>query len=208
MASHCELSSRDICYAVNRKTTTRTHSFILAMGDSYFSSYRLCVRAQGRKSTCRTFPVRQMGVYSPRWGGVVSWERFYPMQGLGPYRVTWLQGEQRLGPPLTFYVRLPSYCSPSGDVCFGINRSGGAYGLKLTLAARYFSRYRVCVRPLRKAKTCRSFRVKKTGVGAQWGSNVWWSRNFPNEPGTYRVTWLRDTSRLGPPLYFTLPLTR
>jgi hypothetical protein len=175
------------------------------MGAPYFSSYRLCVQAPGKTSTCRAFPVRQSGVYSPRWGGYVSWERNYPTQGLGPYRVTWLHGEQRLGPALTFYKRLPSYCSPGGDVCYGVALSG-PYSLKLTLAAKYFPRYRICVRPVGKAKTCKSFRVRKTG--ANWGGKEYWSHHFPRVPGTYRVTWLQGTSRIGPPLNFTLPLIR
>ena len=209
MASYCDPHKEafaELCYAVNRKTTTRTHSLILAMGEPYFSSYRLCVQAAGKNSTCRTFAVRQMGAYSPRWGGSVSWEQNYPMQGAGPYRATWLHGAGRLGPPLTFYARLPSYCSPSGDVCYGIAHAGGAYSLKLTLAAKYFSRYGIFVRRLGKAKTCRVFPVRKTG--ANWGGKAYWSQYFPRVPGRYRVTWLQGASRLGPPLDFTLPLTR
>jgi hypothetical protein len=147
-----------------------------------------------------------MGIYSPRWGGVVSWERNYPMQGPGPYRVTWLQGGKPLGRPLTFYARLPSYCSPSGDVCYGIAHTGGAYRLKLTLAAKYFPRYRLCVQRLEKAKKCETFPVQKTD--AQWGGKVWWSHYFSRAPGNYRITWLQGTSQIGPALSFTLPLTR
>ena len=101
-------------------------------------------------------------------------------------------------------ARLPSYCSESGDVCYGIFKAGAAYNLRLTLAAKYFSRYRICVRPLGRAATCKSFPVKNPG-GAQWGGTVSWERNFPHAPGRYRVTWRRGTNRLGPPLNFTLP---
>ena len=100
-------------------------------------------------------------------------------------------------------VRLPSYCSPSGDVCYGIHKAGAAHNFKLTLAAKYFSRYRICVKPLGRAATCKSFPVKKTG--AQWGGTVRWQRNFVHAPDRYRVTWRQGTSRLGPPLNFTLP---
>jgi hypothetical protein len=100
-------------------------------------------------------------------------------------------------------VRLPSYCSTSGDVCYGIFKAGEAHNLRLTLAARYFSRYRICVKPLNRAATCKSFPVKKTG--AQWGGKVSWQRNFPHAQGRYRVTWRQGTNRLGPPLSFTLP---
>lgn len=206
VASHCERTSdisRDLCYGINRKTTTRTHSFFLAMGEPYFSRYRLCVRPPRERETCRTFPARQMGVYSPRWGGNVSWAENYPKRGSGPYRVTWLQDGHRLGPPLTFYTRLPSYCSESLDVCTGVHHAGGAWNLKLILAARFFSSYELCVRPLGKARSCKTFPVKRTG--AKWGGKVYWSRHFPRAPGRYRVTWWQGRSRLGPPLNFTLP---
>lgn len=209
VAHYCEPFqevSRDLCYAINRKTTTRTHSFILHMGEPYFARYRLCVRPPGEQETCREFPVRQMGIYSPRWGGLVEWARNYPRSGAaGPYRVTWLQGGHRLGPPLTFYARLPSYCSASGDVCYGISHAGGSWSLKLTLAARYFTSYGICVRPAGKAKRCKIFAVKK--IGANWGGKEFWSHHFPRAPGRYRVTWWQGGSRIGPPLDFTLPLS-
>jgi hypothetical protein len=99
-------------------------------------------------------------------------------------------------------VRVPSYCSKSGDVCYWIVEAGASHNLRLTLAAKYFSRYRICVRPQRRAATCKSFPVKK--AGAQWGGIVNWQRNFPYEPGRYQVTWRRGLKRLGPPLNFTL----
>jgi hypothetical protein len=99
---------------------------------------------------------------------------------------------------------LPSYCSTSGDVCYGIFKARAAHNLRLTLAAKYFSRYRICVKPLGRAATCKSFPVKKTG--AEWGGKVSWQRNFPHTPGRYRVTWRLGANRLGPPLTFTLPV--
>ncbi len=43
---------------------------------------------------------------------------------------------------------IASYCSASGDVCYGIfSRSGKVY-LEITTAARYFKRYTLCVRRL------------------------------------------------------------
>lgn len=207
VASHCErvsVFSHDLCYVINRKTTTRAHSFFLSMEEPYFARYRLCVRPPREGETCRRFPVRQMGEFSPRWGGRVSWAGNYPKGGgSGPYRVTWFQSGRRLGPPLTFYARLPSYCSASLDVCTGIHHAGGAWNLKLILAARYFSSYKLCVRPLGKARRCTTFPVKKTG--AHWGGKVYWSQYFPRAPGRYRVTWWQGRSRLGPSLSFTLP---
>jgi len=97
-----------------------------------------------------------------------------------------------------------SYCSPSGDVCYGVFQKAGNYQFKLTLAAKYFGRYRICVLPLDQTKTCKSFPVKKTG--AQWGGTVIWQRNFPvRGPRRYKVSWLQGTHRLGPALSFNLP---
>jgi hypothetical protein len=100
-------------------------------------------------------------------------------------------------------ARLPSYCSPSGDVCYWIFKASGDHSFRLTLAAKYFSRYRICVKPLGRAATCKSFPVKK--IGAQWGGKVSWERNFPHAAGRYRVSWRHETTRLGPALSFTLP---
>ena len=101
-------------------------------------------------------------------------------------------------------ARIKSYCSPSGDVCYGIFKSGSVYSFRLTLAAKYFQRYRICVRPLGQKRTCKSFPVKK--VGANWGGKVSWQKNFPIAgPRRYRVTWWQGAHRLGPALSFTLP---
>jgi hypothetical protein len=102
---------------------------------------------------------------------------------------------------------LDSYCSSSGDVCFGIvSRSGGVY-LDLSTAARYFGRYRLCVRPpgAARALRCGSYPVSRRGT--VWGSSVKYSRNFPVVgQGTYRVIWKLKGRALGPTLRFRLPL--
>jgi hypothetical protein len=101
--------------------------------------------------------------------------------------------------------RIASHCSASGDVCYGIFKgSAGVIRFQLTTAAKYFSRYQICVRPLGQTATCKSFRVKK--VGANWGGKVIWQRNFPMAgPRRYLVTWKQGGRRLGPSLSFTLP---
>jgi hypothetical protein len=97
--------------------------------------------------------------------------------------------------------RIASYCSPSGDVCYGIFDDRGVIRFQLTLAAKYFGRYRICVRPPRGATTCRSFPVKR--VGSQFGGAVRWERNFPSRGvGRYRVTWKQGARALGPALIF------
>ena|SRR5918992_1279766 len=94
-----------------------------------------------------------------------------------------------------------TYCSPSGDVCYGITNKRGVVRLHLGLAARYFTRYRICVRAPRGATTCRGFPVK--GSRPQYGGTVRWDRNFPARgPGRYRVTWHQGRHRMGPPLSF------
>lgn len=109
--------------------------------------------------------------------------------------------------------RIASYCSTSGDVCYGIfNRSGKVY-LRITTAAHYFSRYRLCVRLLPPgqgavhARRCGSFPVFRQG-GSTWGSTVNYARQYPVKmPGRYRVTWNLGATPLGPPLHFRLPLS-
>ena len=95
---------RDICYAVNRKTTTGAYGLSLSMHERYFSRYGVCIRRLGEKRICRTFPVHQMGIYSPRWGGYRKWERNFPPPRPGRYWVTWWEGGHRLGRALTFSV--------------------------------------------------------------------------------------------------------
>ena len=107
---------------------------------------------------------------------------------------------------------IASYCSSSGDVCYGIfNRSGKVY-LRITTAARYFRRYRLCVRLLPPGSgadlvlRCGSFPVFRQG-GGTWGSSVNYARQYPvTNAGRYRVTWKLGATRLGPPLSFRLPL--
>ena len=106
---------------------------------------------------------------------------------------------------------IASYCSSSGDVCYGIfNRRGKVY-LRITTAARYFKRYNLCVRLLpigsdgSHAQRCGSYPVFRQG-GSTWGSSINYARQFPiTDPGRYRETWKLGSSGLGPPLYFRLP---
>jgi hypothetical protein len=110
-------------------------------------------------------------------------------------------------------TKIASYCSSSGDVCYGIfNRAGKVY-LRITTAAHYFSRYRLCVRLLppgasgaEHALRCGSFPVFRAG-GGTWASRVNYARQYPiRNPGRYRVAWRLGSTPLGPPLYFRLPL--
>jgi hypothetical protein len=111
--------------------------------------------------------------------------------------------------PAADQTRVKSYCSPSGDVCYGIFKRGGKVSLEITTAAKYFNRYTLCVRRTRPAapQRCGSFPVFRQG-GSTWGSRVNYARQFPvKSPGRYRVTWKLGSGPLGPALQFRLPLS-
>ncbi len=94
-----------------------------------------------------------------------------------------------------------SYCSRSGDLCYGVMRPSGAVVLRIDTFARYFARYRLCVTDPSGRRSCRSFPIRRRG--RLYGSSVRWSRNFPQRgPGVYRAAWFAFRSRLGPVLTF------
>ena len=108
---------------------------------------------------------------------------------------------------------IASYCSTSGDVCYGIFNRSGKISLEITTAARYFNRYTLCVRRLpprntaEYAQRCGSFPVTRQS-GSTWGSRVNYARHYPlTFTGTYRVTWKLAGSTLGPALRFRLPVS-
>ena len=104
---------------------------------------------------------------------------------------------------------LAGYCSPSGDVCYGVVDRGGDIRLELTTAARYFGRYTLCVKPpgggAAGLRRCGSFPVFRAG-GGTWASSVRLRRQFPaSQGGLYRVTWRLAAQPLGPTLRVRLP---
>src|SRR2546430_6962148 len=76
------------------------------------------------------------------------------------------------------------FCSPTGDVCYGIFNRGGKVYLRITTAARYFKRYNLCVRLLpvgadaTHAQRCVSYPVFRQG-GSTWESSINYARHFP-----------------------------
>jgi hypothetical protein len=107
---------------------------------------------------------------------------------------------------------LSSYCSPSGDVCYGVFGRAGKPYLRITTAARYFGRYTLCVQLLgpgggaEHVRRCGSFPVFRQG-GSTYGSSVNYTKQYPVKVrGRYRVTWKAFGSALGPALTFRLPL--
>ena len=92
------------------------------------------------------------------------------------------------------------YCSPSGDVCFGIFRAGGIV-FQLLSVEKYFPRYQVCVRAPNGARKCLTSLVRRQG--RLYGSHLRWPRRFGDHGnGVYRVTWSQRGVRLGPTLRF------
>jgi hypothetical protein len=80
------------------------------------------------------------------------------------------------------------YCSPSGDVCQSTRKVDGVRRLRITLAAKYFGRYRLCVTAPDDVRTCEEFRIRKRGD--TYGSSVRWGRHFPRKgAGAYDVRW-------------------
>ena len=96
-----------------------------------------------------------------------------------------------------------SYCSPSGDVCYGAFDKGAKVRLRITLMAGYFTRYRLCVRAPSGNRTCHRFRLHRIEHG-MYDSQVRWARHFPTgAPGTYRARWSYGAGvNLGPPIRF------
>src|SRR3954454_611378 len=85
---------------------------------------------------------------------------------------------------------LAGHCSTSGDVCTSITVEGGVLFLRMSLAAKYFSKYGLCVKGP-KSKVCKTFAVRAPSkAGDTYYSKVPWRTNFPYQgAGTYRVTW-------------------
>ena len=106
---------------------------------------------------------------------------------------------------------LSAYCSPSGDVCYGVFGRAGKVYLRITTAAHYFGRYGLCVRLLPAGSgahrlQCGSFPVFREG-GGTYASSVNYAKQYSVKArGRYRVTWKSSGAALGPSLFFRLPL--
>lgn len=97
--------------------------------------------------------------------------------------------------------RPQEYCSESGDVCQSTKRVDGVRKLTITLAAKYFSRYKLCVKAPDDATTCKRFKIRDQGN--VYGSSVRWRKHFPDAgEGAYTVTWRNGGARVGARLGF------
>jgi hypothetical protein len=99
--------------------------------------------------------------------------------------------------------RPEEFCSESGDVCLSTVRiDGGVRKLRISLAAKYFDNYKLCVTGPNGDKTCERFEIEKF-KGGVYGDKVRWSSNFPDEgSGAYDVVWRQGGSSLGDKLGF------
>lgn len=95
-----------------------------------------------------------------------------------------------------------TYCSPSGDVCYGAFGKGANVKLRLSLFAGYFTRYRLCVKAPGGKTDCRRFSLHRIQHG-MYQSTVAWSKHFPfRGPGTYRASWSSSSGRFRPSIAF------
>ncbi|HWM08383.1 MAG TPA: hypothetical protein VNO82_03540 [Solirubrobacteraceae bacterium] len=142
-------------------------------------------------------PVRADGTYRARI-------RIPRRRDPGSYTITARCGGGNLGLTRRLRVRRPlaAYCSQTGDLCYG--RIAAPLRLRITLAAEFFTRYRLCVRGPDLEVVCRRARVRE--VDGLFQSTVRWRTRFPDRgPGTYRARWFPGASGgspLGPPIVF------
>ena len=95
-----------------------------------------------------------------------------------------------------------TYCSPTGDYCTSVARIKHVRYLRLSTFS-FRGRVTICVRDPRAVRSCHRYLLRKSGPLFQ--VKVIWKRHYPNPgPGTYRVTFLLGTTKLGPALTFTL----
>jgi len=98
-------------------------------------------------------------------------------------------------------ARNTSYCSPTGDLCYGQVRGVRPVTLQISLFAKYFGRYSLCVQRPGRARVCKSFSIRK--MGSLYGSRVIWRKYFPNQGrGGYRARWRQNGRPLGPTIHF------
>jgi hypothetical protein len=94
-----------------------------------------------------------------------------------------------------------SYCSESGDVCVSTRERNDVNRLNIALAAKYFSRYKLCVVAPDDSREC--IRRRITDQGRTFGDSVNWANHFPDKgEGDYKAIWRQGGNRLGKVLGF------
>ena len=95
-----------------------------------------------------------------------------------------------------------SFCSESGDVCEEVRKKPDDFRFRLSLGAKYFNRYNLCVTAPDGNRECKRFKVRQMNNGI-YGGNVSWVKNYtPAGTGAYTVVWKQNGSRLGDKLGF------
>jgi hypothetical protein len=80
-----------------------------------------------------------------------------------------------------------SWCSESGDTCYGTFKRDGKRYVSVTYAARYKTKERLCVKAPGGQRDCVTRRLKQ-GAGDTWALTLRWSTSFPNRgPGVYTL---------------------
>src|SRR4051812_1891566 len=94
------------------------------------------------------------------------------------------------------------YCSPSGDVCYGVVQGSSPIKLRLVLQAKYFNRYKLCVRGPNNIRECKRFKIRKRKDGT-FGSTVNVAKHFNFQgKGTYRARYSQGGHSLGPAITY------
>ena len=92
--------------------------------------------------------------------------------------------------------RANQYCSTTGDICQSTRMVNGVRVLRISLFAKFFSHYRLCVTAPDHTTVCHPFAIHATGV--TFGSSVVWKEHFPRKgPGPYTVVWRTGGTRVG-----------
>jgi hypothetical protein len=95
-----------------------------------------------------------------------------------------------------------SYCSSTGDICQTTAKFNGIRKLKISLAAKYFSHYDLCVVTPDGTRTCHTYDIERQGDF--FGDTVRWDTHFPDGGrGPYTVIWkMTSGDRVGRKLGF------
>ena len=71
--------------------------------------------------------------------------KLFPVKRLAPVAVSvLLLCSAAVASPAAQTRTIKRYCSPTGDICYGAFAANGSAYFKLTTAALYFQRYRLC----------------------------------------------------------------
>ena len=106
-----------------------------------------------------------------------------------------------LAPVASANHRPNTYCSDTGDICQSTAKVDGVRKLQITLAAKYFDYYKLCVITPNDTMTCHRYAIERRGDF--FGDVVRWDTHFPEAgPGAYTVIWKVSGDRVGHRLGF------